>query len=250
MIQRDEKQHADVSRHRIEKDRSKFANVGRSADVAARSGRLGNGRATMARKLLRVSGAQHGASMRPALLIVSLLFSAAAYSQPYASAHLGWAHADFPLGAPFNGYARDSSLMYGVDVGVGIGHRWAAELGFNSYDTFDGEAVPCAAGAQCAPIATQQSVNQRLYDAFAVRRFTIKDVRLFAKAGYYNATIHTDVPLADAHFHESGLALGIGLRWYFTAPWSVSLETTRYDDNLNQIVVGVGWGLGIGERRE
>ena len=187
--------------------------------------------------------------MKRVLLIVSLLMSGAANSQPYASAQLGWAHADFPLGAPFNGYVRDGGLTYGVDAGVGFARVWAAEIGFDGYDSFHGQAIPCPVHTSCAPTATPQSVNQRLYDAFAVRRFTIKDVRLFAKAGYYHAKINTDVPLPDAQFTGSGLALGIGLRWYFTAPWSVSLEATRFDDNVSQIVVGVGWGLGIGERR-
>lgn len=58
--------------------------------------------------------------MKHALLILSLLFSGAAFSQPYASAQLGWVHADFPLGAPLNRYTHDSA-PYGIDVGVGRG---------------------------------------------------------------------------------------------------------------------------------
>ena len=37
--------------------------------------------------------------------------------------------------------------------------------------------------------------------------------------------------------------LGLGARWYFTDPWSVSVQATRFDDNLQQLMFGVGWGL-------
>jgi hypothetical protein len=44
-------------------------------------------------------------------------------------------------------------------------------------------------------------------------------------------------------FHEDGLLLGVGARWYFADPWSISLDATRYDDNIRQLAVGFGWGL-------
>ncbi len=42
---------------------------------------------------------------------------------------------------------------------------------------------------------------------------------------------------------DSGAVLGVGARWYFRDPWSVSLQGTRFDDNLRQLMLGVGWGL-------
>jgi hypothetical protein len=40
------------------------------------------------------------------------------------------------------------------------------------------------------------------------------------------------------------------MRWYFSEPWSLSLEASRFDDNVSQITFGVGWGLGAGSRGE
>jgi hypothetical protein len=183
------------------------------------------------------------------ITIVSLLaFPAAAFSQPYASAYLGWARADFPLGAPFNGYADDSGPAYGLDFGIGFGERWAAELGLNGYGEFDGRAAPCPANTACPAIVTDQSIEQSVYDVAIVRRFTIRELRFFAKAGYYRASIDTDVAFPDSNFVENGLLLGAGMRWYFEAPWSISLEASRFDDNVSQFVVGFGWGLGLGDR--
>jgi outer membrane protein with beta-barrel domain len=178
-----------------------------------------------------------------ALTIVSLLACpATAFSQPYASANLGWARADFPLGEPFNGYADDRSVTYGLDLGIGFGERWAAQLGFNGYGDFDGRGSPCVAGTICTGVVSDQSIEQMVYNASIVRRFTIKELRFFAKAGYYHAEIDTDV----GGFDEDGLVLGAGIRWYFDSPWSVSLEASRFDDNVSQFVVGFGWGLGLG----
>ena len=179
---------------------------------------------------------------RVVMFLSLLACPAAAFSQPYASANLGWARADFPLGAPFNGYADDSSVTYGLDFGIGFGERWAAELGLSGYGDFDGRASPCMAGTVCTGVVSDQSVEQSVYDAAIVRRFTIKDLRFFAKAGYYRANIDTDV----GDFDENGLLLGAGVRWYFDAPWSIALEASRLDDNVSRIVVGFGWGLGLG----
>ena len=74
------------------------------------------------------------------------------------------------------------------------------------------------AGTVCTGVVSDQSVEQSVYDAAIVRRFTIKDLRFFAKAGYYRANIDTDVGDLD----ENGLLLGAGVRWYFDAPVSNS----------------------------
>jgi hypothetical protein len=177
------------------------------------------------------------------IMTLSLLASpAAAFSQPYASANIGWASADYPLGAPFNGYADDRSVTYGVDFGIGFGERWAAELGLSGYGDFDGRASPCVAGSVCTGVVSDQTIEQSVYDAVIVRRFTVKHLRFFAKAGYYRANIDTAV----ADFDENGLLLGAGIRWYFDAPWSLSLEGSRLDDNVSRVAVGFGWGLGLG----
>ena len=59
--------------------------------------------------------------MKHSLLIVLSLISSAALSQTYASAQLGWAHADFPLGAPFDDNV--SQIVVCVGLGLGIGER-------------------------------------------------------------------------------------------------------------------------------
>jgi hypothetical protein len=38
----------------------------------------------------------------------------------------------------------------------------------------------------------------------------------------------------------------VGVRWYFSTPWSVALEAERFDDNVSQLSIGVGWGFGGG----
>jgi hypothetical protein len=182
------------------------------------------------------------------LLLASLVACpSAAFSQPYFSANLGWASADFPIEAPFNGLADDSAPSYGLDFGVGLG-SWAIEVGANGYGNIDGRAAPCAIGTVCAAVVTQESVDQTIYEAALVRRFTVRNFELFGKAGYYRAKIDTDIPFDESDFNERGLVLGIGARWYFEAPWSVSIEGTRYDDNVSQLSVGFGWGLGFKDK--
>jgi hypothetical protein len=185
--------------------------------------------------------------LRALLLICCTAMPGAAFSQPYFSANLGWASADFPLEAPFNGLADDSAPSYGLDFGVGLG-SWAVELGMNGYGNIDGRAAPCAVGTVCVAMVTEESVDQTIYEAALVRRFTIRNFELFGKAGYYRADIDTDIPFADSDFSERGLMLGIGARWYFEAPWSLSIEGTRYDDNVSQLSVGFGWGLGFKDK--
>src|SRR5882672_12806603 len=51
-----------------------------------------------------------------------------AFAQPYASVQLGYANADFPLGAPYNGVVDDSAPMLGIEAGIAFG-KWGAELG-------------------------------------------------------------------------------------------------------------------------
>jgi hypothetical protein len=172
----------------------------------------------------------------------------AAFAQPYASVNLGWASADFPIEAPFNGLVDDSAPTYGIDFGMGFGDKWAAEIGINGYGNFDGRAAPCAVGTVCVAVVTEESVDQTVYEAALVRRFTVKNFRFFGKAGYYRANIDTDIPFDDSDFSENGLLLGIGMRWAFAAPWNVSIELTRFDDNVSQFTVGVGWGLSFGKK--
>jgi hypothetical protein len=172
-----------------------------------------------------------------------------ASAQPYATAELGWANADFPLNAPFNGFADDSSITYGITFGMGFGERWAAELGYDGYGNFDGRGAPCPENTVCGPVAiTEQSINQHAYEASLVRRFAIANFRFYGKAGYYRAKIDTNVPFPDADFVEDGLLLGVGMRWYFDSPWSVSVEASRFDDNVSQLTFGVGWGFGAGHK--
>jgi hypothetical protein len=180
------------------------------------------------------------------LLVLAALVAVpgAAWSQPYARLLVGNAEADFPLGAPYNGVIDDSSIMYGIDVGMGFGRKWAFEFGANGYRRFDGLATPCPSGAVCPPVTQAVSGNdQTVYEIAAVRRFSIGRLQLYGKAGYYRAHIETNIGLPDADFETDGAALGAGATWFLRAPWSVSLEATRFDDNVSQLSVAFGWGL-------
>jgi hypothetical protein len=174
-----------------------------------------------------------------------LLLPAAAVAQPYVSAKIAYAGADFPLGEPYNGVVDDNSLGLGVDVGFGFGRNWALEIGGMRYGSFDGRGTPCAAGDVCAQVVRPISGNDMtIYNAALVPRIAAGDARFFARVGYYRANIDANIDLPGAgDFHEDGLLLGVGARWYFEDPWSVSLEVTRYDDNVRQLAVGFGWGL-------
>jgi outer membrane protein with beta-barrel domain len=170
---------------------------------------------------------------------------AVAWSQPYASVQLGYADADFPLGPPYNGVVDDSAPMLGIEAGIGFGRKWAAEIGFHEYGSFDGFGTPCPDGSVCPQITQQIDGNdQTLYKIALVRRFEIGNVRLFGKAGYYQADLKSNVALPNSDFDPDGVLLGIGVRWYFSAPWSLSLEAERFDDNVSQISLGFGWGFG------
>lgn len=170
---------------------------------------------------------------------------AAAFGQPYASAKIAYAGADLPVGAPYNGVIDDNSLGLGVDVGFGFGRNWALEIGAARYGSFDGRGTPCVTGDTCTlAIRPIEGNDMSIYSAALVPRFSAGDARFFARVGYYRANVDTNVDLPGADdFHEDGLLLGAGVRWYFRDPWSISLEATRFDDNVRQLAVGFGWGL-------
>lgn len=180
----------------------------------------------------------------PIFILFSFAAAGAASAQPYVSANLGYASADFALGSPYNGIVDDRSVSYGVDIGLGFGRRWAIEAGVNGYGGFDGRATPCLAGAVCPLLIAPVSDNDiTTYKLSLVPRINVGEVRLFGRIGYYRAKIDTEIDLPGNDFTENGLLLGAGVRWYFREPWSVSLEANRFDSNLYQITVGVGWGF-------
>jgi opacity protein-like surface antigen len=176
--------------------------------------------------------------------VLSGVSATTAFAQPYVSGELGYASAQFALDAPYNGVVDDRSMMYGINLGFGFARRWALEAGLHGCEGFDGRATPCIDGAVC-PLVVQHvdDNNVTVYHLAMVPRVNVGNVRLFGKAGYYHARIDTDIGLPDDRFKENGLLLGAGVRWYFSEPWSVSLEATRYDDNIYQLGVGVGWGI-------
>jgi hypothetical protein len=179
------------------------------------------------------------------ILVASLLAAPRLVAaQPYVTAQLGYASAQWPVGAPLNGRIDDDALGVGIDLGVGFGRRWAFELGAYGYTEFDARGTPCAEGSSCAPIVTEiGGTDITILKAALAPRFEVGNVRLFATFGYYRATIDTHLDLPDAEFRDSGAMLGAGARWFFKDPWSVSVQGTRFDDNLRQLMVGVGWGV-------
>jgi hypothetical protein len=183
----------------------------------------------------------------PTLLALGLCTSVSglAAAEPYVSAQLGFASTEWSQGSPLNGRIDDRGFGYGVDVGVGFGKRWAVELGAYGYESFDARGTPCAGGAVCANVVSEIGGNDiSILKAALVPRFRIgNDVQLFATLGYYRATLDTNLALPDAKSRDRGAVVGVGARWYFTDPWSVSLQATRFDDNLQQLMFGVGWGL-------
>lgn len=180
---------------------------------------------------------------RSILILAACAVPSVALGQPYVSAELGYANAEFPLGAPYNGVIDDRAATYGVDLGLGFGPLFGIELGVNRYGDFDGTATPCPAGGTCTLAIRGVSGNDMTtYQLALVPRFTIGDLRMFAKAGYYRAEIDTNIGLPDNDFSEDGLLVGIGVRWLFKDPWSVSLEATRFGDDVSQLTVGFGFG--------
>jgi outer membrane protein with beta-barrel domain len=184
-------------------------------------------------------------TMKLFALVALLTTPTLAFSQPYASVQLGYAHADFPVGPPYNGVVEDSAPMIGIEAGYAF-YKWSAELGFDTYGSLDGFGSPCFT-TLCSPLTQEINGNdQTLWKLSLVRRIDIGDWRLFAKGGYYHANLKTNVPDGDSH--PDGFILGIGARWYFSEPWSVALEAERFDDNVSQLSVGIGWGFGGGSR--
>jgi len=185
--------------------------------------------------------------MRALSIVVAILLLAGpriAACQPYVSGELGYASANWPVDAPLNGRIDDSALGYGIDFGIGFGKRWAFEVGAYGYDSFDATGTPCADGVACPPVVTDVGGNDiTIYKAALAPRFIVGKVRVFATFGYYQARIDTNLDLPDATSHDSGALLGAGARWYFRDPWSITVQAMRFDDNLRQLMFGVGWGL-------
>jgi hypothetical protein len=181
------------------------------------------------------------------LLVIGLCTSVPglAAAEAYVSAQLGFANTEWSRGSPLNGTIDDRGLGYGMDVGLTLGERWGIEVGTYGYEAFDARGTPCAGGAVCANVVSQIGGNDiTIVKAALVPHFRIgDDVRLFATLGYYRATLDTNLALPDAKSRERGAVVGVGARWYFANPWSVSLQATRFDDNLQQLMFGVGWGL-------
>lgn len=186
--------------------------------------------------------------MRVTTIVAAGLLVAApvtAECQVYVTAQLGLASAEWPAGAPVNGTIDDRAVGLGVDFGVGFGRRWALELGAYGYGSFDARGTPCAAGTVCPAVVTEFGGNDiTILKAALVPRFRVGEVWLFGTFGYYRATLDTGVDLPDNKFRDRGAMLGLGARWYFSNPWSVSVQANRFDDNLSQVMVGVGWGVG------
>jgi hypothetical protein len=177
------------------------------------------------------------------LVLLSIARSVAA--EPYVTAQVGYANVEWSRGAPLNGRLDDRGFGLGVDLGFGLGKVWGVELGAYGYESFDARGTPCAGGSICPNVVTEFGGNDvSIIKAALAPQFKIgEDLRLFATMGYYRATIDTNLALPDAKWRDRGAVLGVGARWYFPDPWSVSVQATRLDDNLQQVMFGVGWGL-------
>lgn len=191
--------------------------------------------------------------MRNRILLVVLCAWApgAAFAQVYATAELGYASADINLGAPYNGDIDDRSFTLGAEVGFSIRERFAIELGVTRFNSMDGRGTPCVPGTNCPLVIQPTSGNDILaYNLSLVPHVELADVELFAEIGYYTARIDTEIGLPDSDFRERGLLLGVGARWYFREPWSISLEASRFENDIQHITVGAGWGLRSGRERD
>jgi hypothetical protein len=171
-----------------------------------------------------------------------VMVPAVSVGQVYVSAGVGYSTADFSLGSPYNGVVDDRSFLFALDGGFRT-ERIGIELGLRRYGDFDGRAAPCVPGTECPDVLQSVSSDLSLYKLSLVPRFDVGNVELFGEAGYYRANIDTDIGLPDSDFRKRGLVLGLGARWYFEDPWSVSLRGERFDDDIYQLVVSFGWGL-------
>lgn len=177
-------------------------------------------------------------------VFASTLPFTAVRAQPYATVDVGYASADFSLGSPYNGSVDDRSVMFGVDAGIGFREHLAIEIAGRWYGDFDGRGTPCAAGAVCSGIVESLSgTDLSIYKISLVPHAVVGRAELFGEAGYYHMRIDVDLGTPDDKFTQNGLVLGAGIRWYFSEPWSISIRAARYDSNLYELGVGVGWGL-------
>jgi outer membrane protein with beta-barrel domain len=184
---------------------------------------------------------------RCVLMILCCAASGAALGEVYATAELGYASADFNLGSPYNGVVDDRAMTLGAEIGFSIKRRFAVELGVNKYSSLEGRATPCAPGAVCPNVVVPTGSNDVFaYSIALIPHIELDNVVLFAEFGYYHADIDTEIGIPGDDFTEDGVIAGVGARWYFKHPWSVSLETSRLDDNIYQVAFGVGWGVGPG----
>ena len=179
-------------------------------------------------------------------LAIGLLFSLPGLTaaEPYVSAQLGYANAEWSRGAPLNGAIDDRGAAYGVDAGFSFRRHWAVEVGAYGYESLDARGTPCAPGEVCTGVVTEFGGNDiSILKVALVPTFTVGATRLFATLGYYRADIDANLALPDTESHDNGAVVGVGARWYFRDPWSVSVQAVRFDDNLQQLMFGVGWGL-------
>jgi hypothetical protein len=194
----------------------------------------------------------HSMTLRIVLTATALLWGVqAAAVEPYADVQLGYASAEWPRGAPLNGRIDDRTVAYGLNVGLAVTDRWAFQVGATDYGALDARGVPCAPGATCPPIVSDvDGTDISILSAAAVVRFRLGSVRLFAPFGFYRARVDTNLALPESRSRDRGVLLGLGARWYFRDPWHVSIQGTRFDDNLYQVMLGVGWGLRDRDQRE
>ncbi len=168
-------------------------------------------------------------------------------AQPYVSAELGYSGADFSVGAPYNGVVDDRSVAWGFNAGVGVAEHIALEFGFRGYGKFDGRGIPCVPGTECPTVVSDLDDNKMRSYRLSVVPFTdVGAVQLFGEIGYYYAKIDTNLGLSGDRFDRDGIVLGGGARWRIRDPLSISVRAARFDDNLYEFSVGVGWGMPIG----
>lgn len=176
-------------------------------------------------------------------LVLALGWPIVSAAQPYVSAELGYANADFNIGAPYNGIVDDRRLAWGFNAGLGVSEHVAVEFGFRGYRDFEGRGVPCAPGGECPPVVVELDDNSvRSYRLSIVPHTSVGAVQLFGEVGYYYSKIDTNIGLPGDRFDMDGLVIGGGARWLIRDPLSVSIRAARLDDNLYEFSVGIGWG--------
>lgn len=84
--------------------------------------------------------------MRNAITTCMRLSAAAggAAADPCVTARLGYASADFSLGAPYNGEVDDEAPAWGVNLGYRFSDLLAVEAGAMRFGDLDGRATPGA----------------------------------------------------------------------------------------------------------